>query len=266
MLAEKIRREKRSKVLGVVSVNTETDTDSVSAPAATRGLTPRRCSGQPGTAASSPQGPRDLPQDANGQRSSTPEQGRAPPTALRPARSLRGGKARRGGLAPRRTGPAPVLLDTEGGGGGLTEGSRDWAAQPLSNQRGKRRPEPARVRERSRLHASTLRPPREWPVGPLPTPPACHAVLSERVTASCQPALGGPRRAPLSSTFRTRVVELGTAGTRPEGGTLYPGPAWQGRWASVTLCTRARLRASGKHSQGICSHSGTSRFQWLLDT
>lgn len=49
---------------------------------------------------------------------------------------------------------------------------------------------------------------------PAHTTGFCHVVSDERVTASVRAGLGVPPRAPLSSTFRTRVVELGTAGTR----------------------------------------------------
>lgn len=139
-----------------------------------------------------------------------------------------------------------VLLDTKGGGGGLTEGSRGWAAQPLSNQRGKRpRLEPAsgsgRGTDCTRVHARTraLRPPREWPVGPLPTPPASATLsLTRGSQPLSEPGSACPPRAPLSSTFRTRAVELGTAGTR----SLRVEPCAQGQPGRVAG-PRSRLHA-----------------------
>lgn len=101
---------------------------------------------------------------------------------------------------------------------------------------------------------------------PAHTTGFCHVVSDERVTASVRAGLGvAPEGTPVIHVQNEGCGAGNSGDPVLEGGTLYPGPAWQGRWAPVTSARGARLRASGKHSQGICSHSGTSRFQWLLD-
>lgn len=165
-----------------------------------------------------------------------------------------------------------VLLDTEGGGGGLTEGSTGWAAQPLSNQRGKRpRLEPASGSERgadcTRMHACTLRPPREWPVGPLPTPPAsATSSLTRGPQPLSEPGSACPRGHPCHPRSERGLWSWEQRGPGPRGWNPVPRASPAGPLSPGHVCTRGTSESRWQHSQGICSHSGTSRFQWLLDT